>query len=129
MYLIHKIHGIVRVERQKNNKFICESDGIAIIANREDLTTIDFSISEKEICKIIDLQKCIKVTTWNKRYKSYIKLFKSTDVKDWAKLTGLIKSLDKDLSFGERKLLSQTKDKIDLYLSLQKTGEKQNDAI
>lgn len=82
MYLIHNTHGIVKFKRTIGNRLICEFNNVIILTLKDELSAIDFSVSEKEICKIIDSQKCDSVSTWNKHYKSYTELYSSTDIKD-----------------------------------------------
>lgn len=72
-------------------------------------------ISESEIPKIYEILKSKDVTidkqTWNKRYRSYLEKIKSGSVFEIAKVLrdlAILKN-DKNLSFGERKMLDTAK--------------------
>ncbi|MCX7816448.1 MAG: CarD family transcriptional regulator [Syntrophales bacterium] len=72
-------------------------------------------ISESEIPKIYEILKSKDVTidkqTWNKRYRSYLEKIKSGSVYEIAKVLrdlAILKN-DKNLSFGERKMLDTAK--------------------
>lgn len=127
MYLIHSNHGIVKFQRVINDKWICNKGGIIIIAAANELTKIDYTISQKEISRIIKEQVIDPNVLWSTQRKNCQQLLNSIDVRDWAKVVGLIRG--KDLNFGERKLLNQAKEKIQLYLDLQKTEVDCYDAV
>jgi CarD family transcriptional regulator len=72
-------------------------------------------IKEKEIAKVYDILKEKDVTidkqTWNKRYREYLEKIKTGSVYEIAKVLRdlLILKNDKNLSFGERKMMDTAK--------------------
>lgn len=72
-------------------------------------------ISEKEIPKIYDILKekdvIIDKQTWNKRYRDYLEKIKTGSVFEVARVLRdlCILKNDKDLSFGERKMMDTAK--------------------
>ncbi|MDI9570517.1 MAG: CarD family transcriptional regulator [Pseudomonadota bacterium] len=72
-------------------------------------------ISEKEISKVYDILKNKEVTidkqTWNKRYREYLEKIKTGSVYEIARVLRdlLILKNDKNLSFGERKMMDTAK--------------------
>jgi CarD family transcriptional regulator len=72
-------------------------------------------ISEKEISKVYDILKNKDVTidkqTWNKRYREYLEKIKTGSVYEIARVLRdlLILKNDKNLSFGERKMMDTAK--------------------
>lgn len=72
-------------------------------------------ISKNEIPKIFDILKNRDVTidkqTWNKRYRDYMEKIKSGSVYEIAKVLRdlLVLKNDKNLSFGERKMMDTAK--------------------
>jgi len=72
-------------------------------------------IEEKEIYKVYDILKNKDITidkqTWNKRYREYLEKIKTGSVYEIAKVLRdlLILKNDKNLSFGERKMMDTAK--------------------
>ena len=72
-------------------------------------------INEKEISKVYDILKKKDITidkqTWNKRYREYLEKIKTGSVYEIAKVLRdlLILKNDKNLSFGERKMMDTAK--------------------
>jgi CarD family transcriptional regulator len=72
-------------------------------------------IKEKEISKVYDILKNKDITidkqTWNKRYREYLEKIKTGSVYEIAKVLRdlLILKNDKNLSFGERKMMDTAK--------------------
>jgi len=72
-------------------------------------------ISKNEIPKVFDILKNRDVTidkqTWNKRYRDYMEKIKSGSVYEIAKVLRdlLVLKNDKNLSFGERKMMDTAK--------------------
>ncbi|MFB3924802.1 MAG: CarD family transcriptional regulator [Syntrophales bacterium] len=72
-------------------------------------------ISEKEIPKIYEILRDKEVTidkqTWNKRYRDYLEKIKTGSVYEVARVLRdlCILKNDKDLSFGERKMMDTAK--------------------
>ena len=72
-------------------------------------------IKEKEIYKVYDILKNKDITidkqTWNKRYREYLEKIKTGSVYEIAKVLRdlLILKNDKNLSFGERKMMDTAK--------------------
>jgi len=72
-------------------------------------------IKEKEISKVYDILKDKDITidkqTWNKRYREYLEKIKTGSVYEIAKVLRdlLILKNDKNLSFGERKMMDTAK--------------------
>ena len=65
---------------------------------------------------------CVDATTWNRRFREYMEKIKSGDI---LKLAAVMRDLsrlkiDKDLSFGERKMLDTVSDLLVTELSLAK---------
>lgn len=72
-------------------------------------------IKAKEISKVYDILKMKDITidkqTWNKRYREYLEKIKTGSVYEIAKVLRdlLILKNDKNLSFGERKMMDTAK--------------------
>jgi len=86
-------------------------------------------ISEQEIPKVYDILKERDVTldkqTWNKRYKEYWEKIKTGSAYEIAKvLRDLLRlKLDKDLSFGERKMMDTAKNLLVKEISIATNSE------
>lgn len=89
-------------------------------------------ISSDEVTKVIDIlkEREVKITsqTWNRRYREYMEKIKTGSVFEVAVVLRdlfLLKE-DKDLSYGERKMLDTAKNLLVKELSLaEQTGEEQ----
>ncbi len=88
-------------------------------------------ISKKEVAKVIDILKDrdfkISSQTWNRRYRDYMERIKTGSVYEVAVVLRdlLILRVDKDLSYGERKMMDTAKNLLIKELSLaQKIEEK-----
>ncbi len=97
-------------------------------------------ISETEIPRVYEILRERKVTvdrqTWNKRYKEYWEKIKTGSVYEIAEVLRdlLILKTDKDLSFGERKMMDIAKNLLVMEISIarhckQELVEKDLDAI
>jgi CarD family transcriptional regulator len=86
-------------------------------------------ISEKEIPKIYEILKNKNVTidkqTWNKRYREYLEKIKTGSVFEIARVLRdlfILKS-DKNLSFGERKMMDTAKNLLIKEISIASHSE------
>ena len=86
-------------------------------------------ISEKEIPKIYEILKNKNVTidkqTWNKRYREYLEKIKTGSVFEIARVLRdlfILKS-DKNLSFGERKMMDTAKNLLIKEISIASNSE------
>ncbi len=85
-------------------------------------------ISKAEANEVIDILKstqvAVKTQPWNRRYREYMDMLKSGSPKEVAKVLRDLNRLkgDKDLSFGERRLLDTARSLLvaELALALQK---------
>lgn len=81
-------------------------------------------ISKKEADKVLDVLKDTKVAVtaqpWNRRHREYIEMLKSGSPVEVAKVLRDLTRLksDKDLSFGERRLLDQARSLLVTELAL-----------
>ena len=93
-------------------------------------------IAEKEISKVYDILRNKDVTvdkqTWNKRYKEYLDKIKTGSVFEIARVLRdlIILKSDKNLSFGERKMMDTAKSllvkEISVASNLEETKVEQN---
>jgi CarD family transcriptional regulator len=86
-------------------------------------------ISEKEIPKIYEILKNKNVTidkqTWNKRYREYLEKIKTGSVFEIARVLRdlfILKS-DKNLSYGERKMMDTAKSLLIKEISVASNAE------
>lgn len=85
-------------------------------------------IPEKEVSRIYKILKKrdvkIDSTTWNRRYREYMEKIKTGSVYEIAEVLRNLFLLrhDKDLSFGERKMLDQAKHLLVKEISLAKSA-------
>ncbi|MCP4681921.1 MAG: CarD family transcriptional regulator, partial [Desulfobacterales bacterium] len=83
-------------------------------------------ISEEEVAELYSILKKRDVTidnqTWNRRYRDYMEKIKSGSVFEVAEVYRdlLIIKIDKDLSFGERKMLDTARNLLVKEISLAK---------
>ena len=89
-------------------------------------------ISVDEVTKVIDIlkERDVKITsqTWNRRYREYMEKIKTGSVFEVAVVVRdlfLLKE-DKDLSYGERKMLDTAKSLLVKELSLAKQTDEDN---
>ncbi len=89
-------------------------------------------ISSDEVIKVIDIlkERDVKITaqTWNRRYRDYMEKIKTGSVFEVAVVLRdlfLLKE-DKDLSYGERKMLDTAKGLLVKELSLANQTEEEN---
>lgn len=81
-------------------------------------------ISKKEVAKVIDILKDrdfkISSQTWNRRYRDYMEKIKTGSVYEVAVVLRdlLILRVDKELSYGERKMMATAKNLLVKELSL-----------
>ena len=88
-------------------------------------------ICREEVAKVIDIlkERDVKITaqTWNRRYREYMEKIKTGSVFEVAVVMRdlfLLKE-DKDLSYGERKMLDTAKNLLVKELSLAKQTEEE----
>ena len=89
-------------------------------------------ISREDVPKVIDIlkERGVKITaqTWNRRYREYMEKIKTGSVFEVAVVLRDLFLLreDKDLSYGERKMLDTAKNLLVKELSLAKQMEEAN---
>ncbi len=94
-------------------------------------------ISQKEAKEVIAVLKsdeiAVKTQPWNRRYREYMEMLKSGSPKEVAKvLRDLFRlRVDKDLSFGERRLLDTARTLLvsELALAMGSTDQEMKDEI
>jgi CarD family transcriptional regulator len=90
------------------------ANGLREIMNESEVEAVFGVLKEKEIS--------VETTTWNRRYREYMEKIKSGEPKQIAEVLRdlyLLKN-DKDLSFGERKMLDTAKSLLVKELSIAK---------
>ena len=108
-----------------NAKIMIPRDGAESVGLRE-------IISEDEIPRIYEILREKGVTidkqTWNKRYKEYWEKIKTGSVYEIAKVLRdlLTLKLDKDLSFGERKMMDTAKNLLVKEISIATNCEEED---
>jgi CarD family transcriptional regulator len=97
-----------------------KASGLRPIINEDEAKEV-FSILKKTDIKI-DTQ------TWNRRYREYMEKIKTGSIFEIAEVLRdlFLLKLDKELSFGERKLLDQARTLLIKELSLSTTTEEQS---
>lgn len=102
-----------------NAKIMIPQNGAKSVGLRE-------VISEDEIPRVYEILRERRVTvdkqTWNKRYKEYWEKIKTGSVYEIAEVLRdlLMLKLDKDLSFGERKMMDIAKNLLVMEISIAK---------
>lgn len=121
-------------------KILGNNAKIMIPENGADSVGLREVISEQEIPRVYEILRERKVNvdrqTWNKRYKEYWEKIKTGSVYEIAEVLRdlLILKTDKDLSFGERKMMDIAKNLLVMEISIaqssnQELVEKDLDAI
>ncbi len=121
-------------------KILGNNAKIMIPENGADSVGLREVISEQEIPRVYEILRERKVNvdrqTWNKRYKEYWEKIKTGSVYEIAEVLRdlLILKTDKDLSFGERKMMDIAKNLLVMEISIaqssnQERVEKDLDAI
>jgi CarD family transcriptional regulator len=138
--VVHRSHGIGSVVGIENRQFGERSTGEYLV-----LEILDGTVNKKvfvasenaseRLRPIMDRFTAVKVknilngttkvpdtdgTTWNRRYREYMEVMHSGDALGIATVVSQLRTLksDKDLSFGERKLLEQGERLIETELGL-----------
>ena len=120
VYPGHGVAEVIGIERKEisghdMNFYILEilDNGMKVMIPTSNVATVGMReiISEKEADDVFKIlrkkEKVVESTTWNRRYREYMEKIKTGSVFEVAKVLRdlyLLKS-DKDLSFGERKML------------------------
>ena len=105
-------------------KILGNNAKIMIPENGADSVGLREVISEKEIPRVYEILRERKVAvdrqTWNKRYKEYWEKIKTGSVYEIAEVLRdlLILKIDKDLSFGERKMMDIAKNLLVMEISI-----------
>ena len=121
-------------------KILGNNAKIMIPENGADSVGLREVISEQDIPRVYEILRERKVNvdrqTWNKRYKEYWEKIKTGSVYEIAEVLRdlLILKTDKDLSFGERKMMDIAKNLLVMEISIaqrsnQELVEKDLDAI
>ncbi len=114
-------------------------NGMKIMVPTETASTTGMRciISRKEAKEVVTILKsdeiAVKTQPWNRRYREYMEMLKSGSPKEVAKVLRDLYRLrkDKDLSFGERRLLDTARTLLvsELALSLKTTETEMGDEI
>jgi len=138
VYPAHGVGVIERVESQEisgsNQEFyvmrILDNDMIIMIPiHNVDNVGLREIIAQKEIPKLYSILKkrdvVIDNQTWNRRYREYMDKIKTGSVYEVAEVYRdlLILKVEKDLSFGERKMLDTARNLLVKEISLAKNVE------
>ena len=105
--------------------------GMKIMVPKNNAQTVGLRpiISDEEANKVIDIlkQKEVKIDnqTWNRRYREYMEKIKTGSVYEIAEVLRdlYVLKVDKELSFGERKMLDTARNLLLTELSLAKSEE------
>ena len=121
--VIYPAHGVCQVSNivvrsigKTEKEFYVLKTGQVTLIVPTDENVIRPIASQDEIKEAIDFANNGEVkidnSTWNRRYRNYIELLKSGQIKDVALVYRSLKvlQLNKDLSFGERKMLDCAKE-------------------
>ena len=141
---VYPAHGVGQIERIETQEFsgcqqdfyvmrILENDMIIMIpTNNVDNVGLREIIEQDDVPKLYSILKkrdvIIDNQTWNRRYREYMDKIKTGSVFEVAEVYRdlLILKLEKDLSFGERKMLDTARNLLVKEISLaKKVGEEQ----
>jgi CarD family transcriptional regulator len=135
VYPAHGVAEVVAIEEKEISGFsqtfyvlkILEND-MKVMIPTSNVNTVGVReiISEEEADKVFDIlqkkEKIVESTTWNRRYREYMEKIKTGSVFEVAKVLRdlyLLKN-DKDLSFGERKMLDTARSLLVKEISIAK---------
>ncbi|MBW1679235.1 MAG: CarD family transcriptional regulator [Deltaproteobacteria bacterium] len=135
---VYPAHGVGVIESIENKEFsgikrtfymlrILDND-ITIMIPTENIDTVGLRdiISTKEIPRVYEILKNRKISaenqTWNRRYREYMEKIKTGSVFEVAEVLRdlILIKIDKDLSFGERRILNIAKNLLVKELSIAK---------
>ena len=133
---VHPAHGVGEVERMEERDFggrttSCyvikiRDTGLKVMIPTEAVERVGLRpvMKKKEAQKILDILKApevaVDVQPWNRRFRAYTEMLKSGLPSEIAKVLRDMYRLkfDKDLSFGERRLLDQARSLLVQELAL-----------
>ena len=133
---VHPSHGVGEVERMEDRDFggkktACyvikiRDTGLKVMIPTEAVQRVGLRpvMKKKEAQKLLDILKAPEVTVdvqpWNRRFRAYTEMLKSGLPSEIAKVLRDMYRLkfDKDLSFGERRLLDQARSLLVQELAL-----------
>jgi CarD family transcriptional regulator len=135
VYPAHGVAEVIAIEEKEISGFsqtfyvlkILEND-MKVMIPTSNVNTVGVReiISEEEADKVFDIlqkkEKIVESTTWNRRYREYMEKIKTGSVFEVAKVLRdlyLLKN-DKDLSFGERKMLDTARSLLVKEISIAK---------
>jgi CarD family transcriptional regulator len=135
-YMVYPGHGVGLVVEHttkeilgKKHSFIVLEiidSGMKILVPKVSLDAIGVRpiVSKEDANKVLDIlnspSKVDHSITWNMRYREYMELIKTGNIFDTAKVLRDLKALevDKELSFGERKMIDTARNLIKTELNL-----------
>ncbi|HEX6272137.1 MAG TPA: CarD family transcriptional regulator [Polyangiaceae bacterium] len=135
---VHPAHGVGEVERLEDRDFggrmttvyviKIRDSGLKVMVPTETTERVGLRpvMKKKEAQKILDILKApevaVDVQPWNRRFRAYTEMLKSGLPSEIAKVLRDMYRLrfDKDLSFGERRLLDQARSLLVQELALAK---------
>jgi CarD family transcriptional regulator len=135
---VHPAHGVGEVERLEDRDFggrmttvyviKIRDTGLKVMVPTETTERVGLRpvMKKKEAQKILDILKApevaVDVQPWNRRFRAYTEMLKSGLPSEIAKVLRDMYRLrfDKDLSFGERRLLDQARSLLVQELALAK---------
>lgn len=135
---VYPAHGVTVVKRieerdvggKKKNFYVLQvvENQMTIMVPTENADSVGLRgiITDKEVRRVYRIlkERDVKIdnTTWNRRYREYMEKLKTGSVYEIAEVLRnlFLLRLNKDLSFGERKMLDQAKALLVRELSLEK---------
>ncbi len=141
---VHPAHGVGEIDRVENRevggqesifyvmKFV--DSGLKVMVPQEAAARVGLRpvMKKKEALKILDVLRAPEVAVdlqpWNRRFRAYTEMLKSGLPAEIAKVLRDMYRLkfDKDLSFGERRLLDQARNLLIQELALAKKVKPQS---
>lgn len=132
VYPSQGVSKVIRIETKSDNQkyyvLNCLLSNMVIIVPEKQIEQLGIrKIVSKEIAQeIISVLKTNSIdiklddSTWNRRYRNYMEMIKSGDIHKIAEVTLHLSILqdNKDLSFGERKMLSACKELLSAELAI-----------
>ena len=140
---VYPSHGVTEVKRIEEKKVGGKKKSFYVLKVLENQMTIMVPtdnaeavglrriISDKEVNKIFSILKdrSVKIdqTTWNRRYREYMEKIKTGSTFEIAEVMRNLYLLrtNKDLSFGERKMLDQAKNLLVKEISLARSSKEE----
>ena len=133
VYPGHGVGKIVAIETKeimgaKADFYICQllETGMRVMVPKNNVAGVGLRpiISKEEAAKVIDILKITEVKidnqTWNRRYREYMEKIKTGSVYEIAEVLRdlFLLKVDKELSFGERKMLDTARNLLLKELTL-----------